>query len=334
MPLLLLSVPATSRSSRGPLTVLDDVDLVVGAGQRIGVVGPTASASRRCCRRWPALVPLDRGRVERTPPTATVGYLPQEPSRVRHRDGAGLPRPPHRRRRRHGRAGRGDARPGRRRRPGPTTATRRPRTLAGPRRRRPRRPGRPGLGRARPGRAAARAADGVAVGRRGGPGQPGRPAARPLRRLPARRADQRPRPRRPRPPRALGRRAARPPSCSSATTARSSPARSPTSSSSTSSPTGRRRYGGGWQAYLDEREAARRAAWERFESYDTQRRDLAQRAQREREWASQGLSKVRKTRRARQEHPRLPDQPDRAAGRAGSPHGAGDGAAGGRRQAA
>ena len=55
------------------------------------------------------------------------------------------------------------------------------------------------------------------------------------------------------------------------------------------------RYGGGWQAYLDEREAARRAAWERFEAYDTQRRDLAQRAQREREWASQGLSKVRKS---------------------------------------
>ena len=53
------------------------------------------------------------------------------------------------------------------------------------------------------------------------------------------------------------------------------------------------RYGGGWQAYLDEREAARRAAWERFEAYDTQRRGLAQRAQREREWAQQGLSKVR-----------------------------------------
>ena len=54
-------------------------------------------------------------------------------------------------------------------------------------------------------------------------------------------------------------------------------------------------YGGGWQAYLDERDVARRAAWERFEDYDTQRRSLARRAQREREWASQGLSKVRKT---------------------------------------
>ena len=54
-------------------------------------------------------------------------------------------------------------------------------------------------------------------------------------------------------------------------------------------------YGGGWQAYLDERESARRAAWERFEDYDTQRRTLARRAQREREWASQGLSKARKS---------------------------------------
>jgi ATPase subunit of ABC transporter with duplicated ATPase domains len=54
-------------------------------------------------------------------------------------------------------------------------------------------------------------------------------------------------------------------------------------------------YAGGWQAYLDEREVARRAAWERFEEYDTKRRTLAGRAQREREWATQGLSKVRKS---------------------------------------
>ncbi len=52
-------------------------------------------------------------------------------------------------------------------------------------------------------------------------------------------------------------------------------------------------FAGGWQAYLDERETARRAAMERFDEYDTQRRNLARRAQREREWAAQGLSKVR-----------------------------------------
>jgi ATPase subunit of ABC transporter with duplicated ATPase domains len=53
-------------------------------------------------------------------------------------------------------------------------------------------------------------------------------------------------------------------------------------------------FAGGWQAYIDEREAARRHAWEAFEEYDTKRKSLAGRAQREREWATQGLSKAKK----------------------------------------
>ena len=53
-------------------------------------------------------------------------------------------------------------------------------------------------------------------------------------------------------------------------------------------------FAGGWVAFQTERERARQHAWERFESYDTQRRSLASRAQREREWASQGLSKAKK----------------------------------------
>ena len=54
-------------------------------------------------------------------------------------------------------------------------------------------------------------------------------------------------------------------------------------------------YGGGWQAYLDEREVARRREWERFERYDDQRRSLARRAQRQREWAQQGQARVRRS---------------------------------------
>jgi ATPase subunit of ABC transporter with duplicated ATPase domains len=54
-------------------------------------------------------------------------------------------------------------------------------------------------------------------------------------------------------------------------------------------------FGGGWQAYLDEREAARRHARERYEQYDTERSALASRAQRQREWAQQGRSKVRRS---------------------------------------
>jgi ATPase subunit of ABC transporter with duplicated ATPase domains len=54
-------------------------------------------------------------------------------------------------------------------------------------------------------------------------------------------------------------------------------------------------YGGGWRSYVAERALDRQHAWERFEAYDTKRRGLASRAQREREWASQGLSKVKKS---------------------------------------
>ncbi len=35
------------------------------------------------------------------------------------------------------------------------------------------------------------------------------------------------------------------------------------------------RFAGGWQAYLDEKAAAERHAWERFEEYDTKRSALA-----------------------------------------------------------
>jgi ATPase subunit of ABC transporter with duplicated ATPase domains len=54
-------------------------------------------------------------------------------------------------------------------------------------------------------------------------------------------------------------------------------------------------YSGGWRAYLDERELVRRHAQERFDEYDAQRRSLARRAQREREWAQQGRAKVRRS---------------------------------------
>ncbi|HSL73662.1 MAG TPA: ABC-F family ATP-binding cassette domain-containing protein [Ilumatobacteraceae bacterium] len=54
-------------------------------------------------------------------------------------------------------------------------------------------------------------------------------------------------------------------------------------------------FSGGWSAFGAERERARQLARERFEEFDTQRTVLKQRAQREREWASQGQSKVRRS---------------------------------------
>jgi len=54
-------------------------------------------------------------------------------------------------------------------------------------------------------------------------------------------------------------------------------------------------YSGGWSAFLAERELARLHAQQRFDEYDAKRSALQQRAQREREWATQGQSKVRKS---------------------------------------
>jgi ATPase subunit of ABC transporter with duplicated ATPase domains len=51
-------------------------------------------------------------------------------------------------------------------------------------------------------------------------------------------------------------------------------------------------YSGGWASFLEERDRDRLHARERFDEFDTKRRGLATRAQREREWAQQGVAKV------------------------------------------
>jgi ATPase subunit of ABC transporter with duplicated ATPase domains len=61
-------------------------------------------------------------------------------------------------------------------------------------------------------------------------------------------------------------------------------------------------FGGGWQAYLAERSLARQHARERFEEYDTTRKGLAERAQRQREWAQQGVARVKRS---------MNDEPDK-----------------------
>ncbi|NNF53312.1 MAG: ABC-F family ATP-binding cassette domain-containing protein [Acidimicrobiales bacterium] len=54
-------------------------------------------------------------------------------------------------------------------------------------------------------------------------------------------------------------------------------------------------FGGGWAGYLLERDRARAMAERRFLEYSHQRQALAERSQKQREWASQGQSKVRKS---------------------------------------
>ncbi len=53
-------------------------------------------------------------------------------------------------------------------------------------------------------------------------------------------------------------------------------------------------FAGGYDAYLHERDVAQQHAWQAWEEYDTKRSTLAQRSQREREWAAQGLSRAKK----------------------------------------
>ncbi len=55
-----------------------------------------------------------------------------------------------------------------------------------------------------------------------------------------------------------------------------------------------RAYGGGWAGYLAERAADRAHAEEAYTVYQSQRSELARRAQRERQWATSGVSKEKK----------------------------------------
>ncbi len=54
-------------------------------------------------------------------------------------------------------------------------------------------------------------------------------------------------------------------------------------------------FAGGWDAFLAERDLAKQHAREAYDEFDGKRQNLLDRAQREREWASQGVSKVRKS---------------------------------------
>ncbi|HUF32895.1 MAG TPA: ABC-F family ATP-binding cassette domain-containing protein [Acidimicrobiales bacterium] len=67
--------------AHGTAQVLDGVDLDVGPRSRVGVVGPNGAGKTTLLRVLAGLQDPDRGTVVRMPPTATVGYLPQEPDR-------------------------------------------------------------------------------------------------------------------------------------------------------------------------------------------------------------------------------------------------------------
>jgi ATPase subunit of ABC transporter with duplicated ATPase domains len=65
-------------------TVLQDVSAAVGPGARLGVVGPNGVGKSTLLRILAGLDEPSSGRVQVAPPTATVGYLAQEPARSAH----------------------------------------------------------------------------------------------------------------------------------------------------------------------------------------------------------------------------------------------------------
>ncbi|MDQ3980423.1 MAG: ATP-binding cassette domain-containing protein [Actinomycetota bacterium] len=67
--------------SFGDHLILDRVNLTVASRSRVGVVAPNGTGKTTLLRALAGLQPLDRGSVTLAPPTATIGYLPQEPER-------------------------------------------------------------------------------------------------------------------------------------------------------------------------------------------------------------------------------------------------------------
>jgi ATPase subunit of ABC transporter with duplicated ATPase domains len=68
---------------RGPSLVLSGVSLTVAPGSRIGVVGPNGVGKSTLLAALAGALPPDTGTVRIAPRTATVGLLPQEPDRRR-----------------------------------------------------------------------------------------------------------------------------------------------------------------------------------------------------------------------------------------------------------
>jgi ATPase subunit of ABC transporter with duplicated ATPase domains len=66
----------------GAQVVLDAVDLVVGDGSRVGVLGRNGAGKSTLLRVLAGLEAPTSGTVERSPPELTVGYLAQEPDRL------------------------------------------------------------------------------------------------------------------------------------------------------------------------------------------------------------------------------------------------------------
>lgn len=68
-------------AGHGDRSLFAGLDLVVAPGDVIGLVGPNGAGKSTLLRTLAGLLPVEAGSVRLSPPTATVGHLPQEPER-------------------------------------------------------------------------------------------------------------------------------------------------------------------------------------------------------------------------------------------------------------
>jgi len=68
-------------AGHGDKALFTDLDLVVAPGDVIGLVGPNGAGKSTLLRTLAGLIPAEQGTIALNPPTAVVGYLPQEPDR-------------------------------------------------------------------------------------------------------------------------------------------------------------------------------------------------------------------------------------------------------------
>ncbi|MCG5468855.1 ATP-binding cassette domain-containing protein [Micromonospora sp. LAH09] len=68
-------------AGHGDRPLFAGLDLVVAPGDVIGLVGPNGAGKSTLLRTLAGLLPVEAGSVRLSPPTASVGHLPQEPER-------------------------------------------------------------------------------------------------------------------------------------------------------------------------------------------------------------------------------------------------------------
>ncbi|MFF5178585.1 ABC-F family ATP-binding cassette domain-containing protein [Micromonospora sp. NPDC000316] len=68
-------------AGHGDRPLFANLDLVVAPGDVVGLVGPNGAGKSTLLRTLAGLLPVEAGSVRLSPPTASVGHLPQEPER-------------------------------------------------------------------------------------------------------------------------------------------------------------------------------------------------------------------------------------------------------------